>query len=267
MKSVRITTVVMIVVLAAVPVNAQWSVWCTNCSEQFTQALERVTNLEKLKEVYTQVSEALKQTEQQIQLVKTTFDQYQNMLKNTMGLPSNIIGQVKGEFSKLMSLTKELDVLRGDASGLSQVFRTVYSGRSTLEGVAKLADAPQQYREMFKKMAEDLDRAQEAAFQASGKQIQDMEEKAAELDSQLDGLLETPEGQMQAIQAGNQIAGMQLQEMQKLRSLLAVVSQADIQKQAQDSKRQQIKDVEDAKELEAFKRIKQEIDGINKTQF
>jgi len=264
MKSLRVIFM-LAMILMSTSAHAQWVVHCTNCSEWVTQALDRITNLSQLQELYTQVSEAIEQTQQQIQMVTNTFDQLENMIKNTVSLPGQIKSKLQGEFNRLMSLTRSLDTLRGDVEGLSQIFDQVYTGRTGIQGIARSANAASQYREMYSRMSDDGDRAQKAALQVSGQQIQELEEKAAELDSQLNDLLDTPEGQMQAIQAGNQLAGMQLHEMQKLRQLLAVAAQADVQKMAEDSKRQQIKDEENAKELEAFQRVKNE--SINKTQF
>ncbi len=85
-----------------------------------------------------------------------------------------------------------------------------------------------------------MDRSQQAAFQESGSQISDIEQKSTELDSQMNDLLQTPDGQMQALEAGNQIAAMQLQESQRLRMLLAVSAQASTQKQMKDEKTEQM---------------------------
>lgn len=252
MKSLRILLLTALIMMSSTA-HAQWVMHCTNCSEWMTQALDRITNLSQLQELYTQVSEAIEQTQQQIQMVTNTFDQLENMIKNTVSLPGQIKSKLQGEFNKLMSLTRSLDTLRGDAEGLSQIFDQVYTGRTGIQGIAGSANAASQYREMYSRMADDADRAQKAVVQVSGQQIQELEEKAAELDSQLNDLLDTPEGQMQAIQAGNQLAGMQLHEMQKLRQLLAVSAQADVQKLAEDSKRQQIKDAETKKAIENLK--------------
>lgn len=221
--------------------SAQYVVHCTNCSDTFTQSLERVTNLEKLQQVYKQVTEAIKQTEQQIELVQKNIDQLENMVKNTVSLPDKIRTKILGTFQKLSSLSQSLNLQRGDASALSQIFSSTYAGTGTIRDLAKstretMESAAGTIDEMRKKWSDEVDRSQQAAFQESGMQIQDLEQKATELEGQLNDLLTTPDGQMKALEAGNQLATMQLQEAQKLRSLLSISVQANIQKTMKDEK-------------------------------
>lgn len=220
-------------------------VWCTNCSDVFTQALDRVTNIEQLTQLYQQVDQAMQQTQQQITMVQQGIDRYANMVRNTTSLPGQMRSKLQGTFGQLSSLTQQLNVQRGDASALSQIFSATYAGsgairdlaRAPKEGAGAAADT---YRQMREKWGDEVDRSQQAAFQESGSQISDIEQKSTELDNQLGDLLLTPEGQMQALEAGNQIAAMQLQESQRLRMLLAVSAQASAQKQMKDEKTEQM---------------------------
>lgn len=56
---------------------------------------------------------------------------------------------------------------------------------------------------------------------------------------QIDKLLATPEGQMQALQAGNNLASLQLQESRRMHELLAAGIQAGVQTQMKDAKKEQ----------------------------
>ncbi len=244
LSSAFICSVLMMFVFSS-PSSAQYVVHCTNCSDTFTQSLERVTNLEKLQQVYKQVTEAIKQTEQQIELVQKNIDQLENMVKNTVSLPDKIRTKILGTFQKLSSLSQSLNLQRGDASALSQIFSSTYAGTGTIRDLAKstretMESAAGTFDEMRKKWSDEVDRSQQAAFQESGMQIQDLEQKATELESQLNDLLTTPDGQMKALEAGNQLASMQLQEAQKLRSLLSISVQASVQKTMKDEKNEQI---------------------------
>lgn len=267
MKIVCVASLMIVLVMQSVNAQAQWTVFCPDCSDKFTQALDRITNIEELQKMTEQVSEAVRQTEEQIRIAQTTFDQLENMIKNTVSLPATIKGRIQGEFGRVKSLIDGVKTLRGDASALSQIYRATYTGRSALDGISRQADAPKQYKDIMVKSAEQMDRALEAALQVSGAQIQEMEEKADALDSQLSDLLQTPEGQMQAIQAGNQIAGMQLQAMQRVHFLLATSAQASTQKMADDNQRQEVRDAENAKAAESFKRVGDEFMNMNKTPF
>lgn len=230
-------------------------VHCTNCSETFTQALERVTNLEKLQQLYKQVSEAMTQTEKQITMVQQNMDRYKNMVQNTAKLPMSVLSSMKGTFGQLSSLSQGLNLQRGDASALSQIFKATYTNRDTIRNLFKSskpdgapmteeerAESEAAFLRMRAKIESEAEQAQEAAFQESGGQIEEIEQKAAELDSQLNDLLLTPDGQMKALEAGNQIATMQLRESQRLRQLLAVSIQSSVQRDMKAEKEKQLEE-------------------------
>jgi len=187
----------------------------------------------------------MQQTQQQITMVQQGIDRYANMVRNTTSLPGQMRSKLQGTFGQLSYLTQQLNVQRGDASVLSQIFSATYAGTKTIRS---LAQAPKEeartaadtYRQMREKWGDAVDRSQQAEFQESGSQISDIEQKSSELDSQLGDLLLTPDGQMKALEAGNQIAAMQLQESQRLRMLLAVSAQASVQKQMKDEKIEQM---------------------------
>ena len=90
------------------------TVYCTNCSNQMTQALERVTNVSQLNKLIDQYAEAAQQTQQQIRMVQQNIEQYQNMLQNTAQLPAHLVNQLNGSLLRLASLTRELKTQRGD---------------------------------------------------------------------------------------------------------------------------------------------------------
>ncbi|MGE4538406.1 MAG: P-type conjugative transfer protein TrbJ [Desulfovibrio sp.] len=221
--------------------EAQYVVTCTNCSDTFTQSLDHVTNIEQLSQLYTQVEQSLQQTAKQIELVQQGIEQYENMLQNTAKLPSSFASKLQGMLSKLSTLTQQLDLQRGDASALSQIFKATYKSVDDIHDVMSSAkDSMTEVNSLRKKWSEEVDRSHQAAFQESGMQISYIEQKASDLDSQLNDLLTTPDGQMKALEAGNQIAAMQLQESQRLRSLLAISTQANVQKAMKDEKNEQL---------------------------
>lgn len=56
----------------------------------------------------------------------------------------------------------------------------------------------------------------------------------------LDQLLATPDGQMRAIQAGNQLASIQIQEARQLRELMATTAQSSLAAQMKAEKEGQM---------------------------
>jgi P-type conjugative transfer protein TrbJ len=93
---------------------------------------------------------------------------------------------------------------------------------------------------VWKKWTEEADRAIQATFQVSGMQLQDLSQNSAALEDHINELLSTPEGQMEALTAGNQLASIQIAEAQKLRALMATSIQNAAQESAQFEKERQL---------------------------
>lgn len=214
------------------------TVYCSNCSTELTQALERGTSLEQLQTILQSYHESIMQTTQQIELVRNNIQQYQNMLKNTAALPGDLINKVKGEFALLAKLTNEIRGLKGDVLATGEIFDGLYP---ELEMIRKMAggDSNVTVSELWERWSRESDSAARATFQVTGSQLKDLSENSDELDRQIDRLLATPEGQMQAIQSGNSLAAMQVNEMRQLRAMMAVSIQASTQVDMKDEKEKQ----------------------------
>ena len=231
--------------LNAAPAHAQLAVACLNCSNIFTQMLEQATNVEQLSQLYEQVSQAVQQTEQQIQMVQNGIQQYENMLKNTAQLPSNLINELKGNFTKLASLSSTLQTQRGDITALGQVFTKLFPAQGQLGSMAgatpaQTEQASAQYAAQWDTWAANVDQATQATFQLSGQQLADLQQDPAQFQSYIDNLLSTPDGQQKALMAGNQLAALQVQEARQLRELTATQVQSAIASQMKTEKESQM---------------------------
>jgi P-type conjugative transfer protein TrbJ len=221
----------------AVPTPAA-AIFCSNCSNLFVQALERVTSLEQLSTLTNQYAEAIQQTAQQVQMV-------QNMMQNTASLPGNLKGQLSGQLTQLASLTSTLKTQRGEMTALAEVFNTLFPEQSMFADLAgaspaEIAAANKKYRDHWDSWSNEVDEASQATFQLSGKQLQEMQD-AGELESYISNLLDSPDGQMKAIQAGNQLASIQIQEARKMRELMATNAQSALASQMKAEKESQMK--------------------------
>ena len=179
--------------IAAVSSGPVWSatVYCTNCSDKWTQAMERITNVEELQNAVKHYQEAMEQTRQQLQIMQTTFQQYENMLKNTASLPQNIIGEMKGSFSQLAQLTNGLNLQKDDYMAMGQVFDEIYPGVDIIKGLAG-GNSDMTVDEMWQKWTAEVDRAALATFKVTGSQLRDIAENSPALDDQISRLLSTP---------------------------------------------------------------------------
>lgn len=224
--------------LTVVPARAA-TVWCANCSEAWTQQIERVTNLEQLKQLISSYEEAVVQTQQQIQLVQNNLQQYANMIQNTINLPENMLGVVKGQFNQLAQLTRKLNLQKGDYLALGQVFDDIYPRLEILKNITSGAGV-REVKDVWEKWSTEVDRAAQATFQLTGNQLQDLAENSEALDRHIGDLLSTPEGQMQALQSGNSLAAIQIDELRRLRALMAANIQAATQAMMKGEKREQL---------------------------
>jgi len=151
---------------------------------------------------------------------------------------------VVGQLTELASLTSTLKTQRGELTALAEVFNTLFPDQSVFAdlagaSIADIATANKAYRDHYKAWSTEVDKASQATFQLSGKQLQELQE-AGELDSYISNLLNTPDGQMKALQAGNQLATIQVQEVRKLRELIATNTQSTLAGQMKSEKESQM---------------------------
>lgn len=226
--------------MLALPAPAT-AIYCSNCSNMFVQALERITSLEQLSTLTNQYTEAIQQTAQQIQMV-------QNMIQNTNSLPGSIKGGIAGQFAKLASLTSTLKTQRGEMTALAEVFNTLFPKQSVFADLAgaspaEIEAANKKYRDHWNSWSSEVDQASQATFQLTGEQLKDLQD-TGELESYISSLLDSPDGQMKAIQAGNQLATIQIQEARKMRELMATSTQSSLASQMKAEKESQMQQEE-----------------------
>ena len=232
--------------LCCAPSGMAYTVYCTNCSTSMTQALDRITNVSQLNQLIDHYTEAVQQTQQQIRMVQQNIEQYENMLQNTAQLPAHMVNQLNGSLLRLASLTRELGTQRGDVVGLGQIFMNLFPDQGLFFDLAGVGTegvdaANLRYREKWDAWADSVDQAAKAAFQLSGKQLQDLGD-SSQLQSYLNELLSSPDGQMRAIQAGNQLAAVQIQEARQLRELMATTVQSGLASQMKAEKEGQMQE-------------------------
>ena len=233
-----------VLVMFATPAHA-FTVTCTNCSNMLVQMLDRVTNVEQLTSMIKQYQEAVEQTRQQINMVRQNIEQYENMLQNTAKLPSNLVNEMKNSLTRLANLSSTLKTQRGDIVALGEIFTTLFPEQSLFGDLAgaspqQTAAANARYQAEWNKWAKSVDQASQATFQLSGQQLADLQKDLARFQSYIDNLLSTPDGQMKAIQAGNQLSALQVQEARQLRELMATQVQSQLASQMKAEKESQM---------------------------
>ncbi|WP_299393851.1 P-type conjugative transfer protein TrbJ [uncultured Desulfovibrio sp.] len=219
-------------------------VYCTNCSDKVTQALDRVTNLEQLQTLIKGYDEAIQQTAAQLEMVQQNIQQYANMVQNTVRLPREVIRRISDNLSEAGRITAALNSMRADIQGLARIHEELYGTRDDLKNLANLprnllTQGVSAYHTSWDTWSDRVDRATQATFQLSGHQLKQLEE-SGELESYVNSLLDTPEGQQQALMAANQLAALQIQEARQLRELIATKVQSDLASQTKREKEGQM---------------------------
>lgn len=180
------------------------TVVCTNCSTIWNQMME-----------YAKAVETSLNTARQLQ---TQIQQYNDMMKQGLSLPNSLFNSITSDMHRLQAIYQDSRALAHSMTNLDRQFRDQFKGyedyfKSISESSGYL---PGQYE---KWSARGFDNAR-TAMMAAGVNVSTFESEDALL-RQLVQRSQTAQGRMQAIQAGNEIAAQQVQQLQKLRELLA----------------------------------------------
>lgn len=251
-KFLSIAALTLVVSTSAPFASHAMTVFCANCSNLFTQLLERATSLSQLTELVSQTQQQIQQTVQQIELVK-------HAVQNTMQLPTNLRSQLTSQLTNLAQQTLNLKTYRGEQNALAQVFNQLFPEQSEFANLAgaspeQIASANQRYQAHYDQWSQAIDESSQATFQLSGSQLKDLSD-SGQLQDYINNLLETPAGQMQAIQAGNQLAALQIQEARQFRELMATKIQSDLAGQMKAEKESEM-EVARWRELTSTEKLK-----------
>lgn len=153
----------------------------------------------------------------QLQQWNTQVQQYQNMVTNTLNIPNQIWGQITNELSGVANLVKQGNALAYSATNIGSQFQATFKGFQFPTGF--------NYKTEYQKWSSTTMDSLKGALEAAGLQSQQFATEEAVL-QQLRGMSSGAKGQMQAIQAGTQIAEQQVQQLQKLRQLMMLQLQS-----------------------------------------
>ncbi|EAT2030343.1 P-type conjugative transfer protein TrbJ [Citrobacter freundii] len=181
----------------------------------------------------------------QIQQYQTQLQQYENMLQNTVAPAAYIWDQANSTINKLLQAQDTLNYYKNQAGSLDsylQRYQDVNYYRSSPcfnSNVSCTADEIKALQNADKNNSEARKKANDAVFKAIDQQQQTLTTDAnnlADLQSQASGA----KGQMEAIQAANQLASAQTNQLLQIRSILlaqqsaaATLAQAEADKDAQ----------------------------------
>jgi P-type conjugative transfer protein TrbJ len=149
------------------------------------------------------------------------------------------VGRITADIARVQSLYQRSQALAGSIANFDQQFRQQFSDYNTY--LARVGQSPTYMQENYRRWSEQGFDAMRTAMQSAGMNVSEIDNEDALL-AQLVARSQNAQGRMQAIQAGNEIAAQQVQQLQKLRLLLNDQIQSQSVWYAQNIERQTIDD-------------------------
>ncbi|MGR3715265.1 MAG: P-type conjugative transfer protein TrbJ [Thermohalobaculum sp.] len=200
--------------------NAQWAVTCTNCSTTWTQLLQ-----------YAKEAQSLAT---QLQQYQTQLQQYQNMVTNTVALPEEVWGTVQSDIMRVQALSNAASLLSGNSGSMISRLQSAsaYANQATSLGniAGQFTTWQQTIGNNLNTMGQTLG-LQQSQQQSQAAIIQALQQHAT-----------SAQGQMQAIQAGNELAGANAEQLVQIQSTLVATAQMQASNSAVAADRQALGD-------------------------
>lgn len=181
-----------------------YAIYCSNCSTFYQQMFE--------------YAEAVNTTLNTAEQLQTQVQQYQNMITQGTGLPDSMFSSIAADLRNVVDTYNRSQALGRQIQNMDSHFNTAFPGfESYLNQAANSAEASEdRYRRWSDQGRDNV----KAALKAADLNTSTFESEDALLDRILTRS-QSAIGRMQAIQVGNEIASQNVQQLQKLRDLVA----------------------------------------------
>ena len=202
------------------PADAQWAVTCVNCSTTWTQLLEYAKQAQQL--------------ETQLQQYTTQLQQYANMVTNTVALPQELWGNVQSDIMQVRNLSNAASLLSGNAGSIVTRLQSASGYASQAASLGNIANQFTTWQQTIGNNVSTLGRT-------LGIQ-QNQQANDATLLTTLESHSQSAQGQMQAIQAGNELAHANAVQLQEIQATLSTTAQIQATGMAVDADRRASED-------------------------
>jgi P-type conjugative transfer protein TrbJ len=177
---------------------------CANCA---TIQEELISDAKQAQQYATQLNQ-----------YQTQLNQYANMVRNTVALPQQIWSNVSSDIYQVRNLANAASVLTGHSG-------TIMSRLSSAQGYAGQAAAfPANMGNQFTMWQQNLANASNSLGRTLGLQQSQMTNDAA-LQQRIQAQSASATGQMQAIQAGNELAALTSKQLNEMQTTLTANAQ------------------------------------------
>jgi type IV secretion system protein TrbJ len=215
-----VSLVALIGVAAPRPAQAQLATVCVNCSTMITQLLQYAKDAQSMAT--------------QLQQYQTQLQQYTNMVTNTVSLPQEAWSTVQSDIMRVQALSNAASLLSGNSGSL---ISRLQNASAYANQAGSLANIPSQITGYQQTIGNNLS--------TMGKTLglqQGQESSNAALLASLQAHSQNAVGQMQAIQAGNELAHQQATQLLQIQATLTSTAQMQATQMAVDADRQATND-------------------------
>ncbi len=203
------------VVAAPRPCAALGTVYCANCSTEFSQ-----------------VASLAKQAQQlmtQLQSYQTQLMQYANMVQNTVALPTQVWGTVQGDIMQVRNLSNAASLLSGNAGSMISRLQSATGYVGEVDSLSSIAGQFTMWQQTIGNNLNTMGRVLGLQQSQTGSD--------AALLTKLQTAAASATGQMQAIEAGNQLAGANAAQLYQINQTLMATAQMEANQVAVDADR------------------------------
>ena len=232
MKKLIATTILSLSLFGASNAFAGIPVTCINCSNYVKQALDSITMSNELTTVIHSYQELITQTEKQIYMAEMEA-------QRLLSLPDNLMKQGYSEY--LMNLSRTLDNLKmykGDLSALGDIQRQFYPEMNDILGIVNSED-PNAVQALWQEQMKNSDNLYAAALGISAEQLESMGKSEQNRKNRIDDLL-AQKNESQIQQAGNQLTGIMVNDVNELKMLASVTLQQESDKNLREQKQAEV---------------------------
>ena len=186
-------------------------------ASEWTQLLNNVELIGIAGQSAEQVQNQLTQIGQLAQQIQNQIQIYENMLQNTLQLPSHVWGQVETDLAQLQSLMNQGQGIAFSMGNLDDVLKQRFQSFGEFKtGLANGEDFSSSYQQWSDTNRDTI----ASTLRAAGLTSDQFATEEATM-AQLRSMSESSVGQMQALQVAHQIAAQQVEQTQKLRGLVS----------------------------------------------
>ena len=164
-----------------------------------------------------QTAQQAQQLQQQAQAYATQLRQYANMVQNTVALPYQVWSTVQGDIMQVRNLSNAASLLSGNSGSMVQRLSSAAGYASQAANIGNIAGQFTMWQQTIGNNVDTLGRTlglQQGQQQTNAALIERMQAQSA-----------SATGQLQVLQAGNELAGATANQLIQIQATLAATAQ------------------------------------------